>query len=350
MQARLVERALLAIVALLASTLVAEKAAAQLRGSVLDASGRPVPEALVELAGPAGSIAVTRSGANGSFHFSREHFGDAATMSVRRIGFQPMERTLSGADETVRVILEHASIILAPIIAEAEKTPARCPNRDDPDARARWEGLRARYQQQIFRTGFLLRGLKAVEHVSAAKVGDVDDAALEPFLGTYAVAQTSLGTQARETRYARRLTVPASSLQTSDGLYLHWQYAALEAQHAQFFIDDAFGRDHAFSVLTRAASSTTLLYCPLERNSPGIHGVLVVGTDTTLREVRWHFQTHQEDEGAGGIVWFASHSRDTSARETLVPERGVFWRRLGVRNRYLQVSAEYREVRPTNPR
>jgi hypothetical protein len=93
----------------------ASLARAQLSGTVIDASGLPIPHAVVTVAGIQASQSAETDD-RGSFVFAA--LDGPCRIRIERSGFEPFDKTLAGEDRVLRVQLRieirHDSIVVTP--------------------------------------------------------------------------------------------------------------------------------------------------------------------------------------------------------------------------------------------
>ncbi|HET7464266.1 MAG TPA: carboxypeptidase-like regulatory domain-containing protein [Longimicrobium sp.] len=301
--------------------LAAPPAGAQIRGSVADPAGAPVPGAAVEAWAGLRQVARATSDAGGSFVLPTVRPGDATGLVVHRIGYRRLAIGLTAADSVVRLRLTPAPANLAGITATAETRG--CPNREEPRARAAWEAARAKYPPF---------GDTAVFHSLARfREGDVPRENVDAFAaGPGTRGWNAAGTvawpmwrrQIRVGGYAARIRQPLTAK------YALWLYVPLEMEFAQHFIDPLFGELHTLSVGASNPDETTIRFCPLAsagRTRPEIEGTLTLAEDGTLLRGTWRYRTPRPTEDAGGELDFLPP--EVTAQRLLLPERSLFWRR-----------------------
>jgi len=315
-------------------------AQAQIRGSVVDAAGAPVPGAAVEAWAGLRAVGSARSGEDGRFVLPNVAPGAATGLVVRRIGYRRLARGLAAADSVVVLRLAPATTGLEGITATAETRG--CPNREDPRARAAWEAVRAKYPPPTdsvvfhsladFRDGYAARG--AIDSLAAA----------EGRRGWSAVPTRSWELWRRQIAthgYAARIARPLGER------YALWRYVPLEMEFSQHFADPLFGELHTLSVVASGGGETVLRFCPRDGGRRGgreIEGTLTLSDGGALLGGAWRYRTPGPVEDAGGEVDFLPP--EVTARSLLLPSRTLFWRRMaGSSTRYFVESRTYHEWR-----
>lgn len=309
----------LAVAAMLA--IAAAPSAAQVRGSVADSAGAPIPDATIEAWAGLRQVARASSDPAGAFVLPGVRPGAATGLVVHRVGYRRVAVALTAADSVIRLRLARDVLVL-PALTAAARTRG-CPNRDDPRARAMWEAVRATYPPF---------GDTVVFHSLARfREGDVPREDVDAF----AAAAGGRGWNAAGTRawplwrrqirvggYAARLRQPLTAK------YAFWLYVPLEMEFAQHFIDPLFGELHTLSIALSNADETTIRFCPpasARRDRPEVEGTLTVAADGTLMRGSWRFRTPGPAEDAGGEIDFLPPS--VTSQRLLLPERSLFWRR-----------------------
>jgi Carboxypeptidase regulatory-like domain len=315
---RPVARTLLRIA--LVAALFAVPAPAQVRGQVVDASGRPLREVTVELWAASRAVAATRTDDAGRFAITAPEGDAPLLLTARRLGLWTQTVRLTSRDTSLALRMEARPVRLAAVTV-ASPRPRTCPNRDDPGARALWERMRSRYWQPSDDTvavfGFMeLRtgtGEKADAHRPEA--GRVSPGWTT---GALVVAHPELMALSG---YASRAAGGVGERTAS------WSYRALDDGAMQDFTGDYFGAAHTFSILGRHAGETTIAFCPRERmrRTGQIEGALVLRADTTLGWARWTFRTPRPDEDAGGESGY--EPPDPALGRALLGRETVFWRK-----------------------
>lgn len=293
---------------------------AQTRGTVVDAEGRPVASAVVELWAGSRLASGTESDALGRFELGAPADG-SRMLSVRRLGFRTRTVELGAADTAVVVRLEQLPLVLDGV-SVAVAARRLCPNRDDPRARALWQRMRSRYWQRAADTVFVHAFMERRSGTGA----QAD--AFRPEAGRVVTGWTT-----------GALVIPHPALMARSGYAGDarggvgertgsWLYRALDQGMVQDFTDDFFGGAHSFSIISEGAS-WVVAFCPRARlRSVGqIEGTLHVAPDSTLTRARWAFLTPRPSEDAGGEASY--YAPDPALGLALLAHETFFWRRSG---------------------
>jgi hypothetical protein len=308
------------LAAALLAAMGAAPASAQVQGRVVDASDRPVADAVVELWAAPGRPADTRTDFDGRFVIAGVQAEPGSMLTVRRLGMRTRTVQLAGGDTALVVRMDVQPVVLAPL--SVASTRARtCPNREDPRARALWERMRSRYWQPssdsvpIFGFFEVRSGVGARADAYDPGAGRVG-AGWTP--GPLVVAWPEFMVRSG---YATRASGGAGERTAS------WSYRALDGGTMQDFTGEYFGAAHTFSLLGAAAGRMTIAFCPRERmgRTGQIEGSLVLDADTTLSWAGWRFRTPAPDEDAGGEASF--EPPDPHLGFALLARETVFWRK-----------------------
>jgi hypothetical protein len=308
------------LLAAVLAAILAVPASAQVRGRVVDASDRPVADAVVELWAASDRAAGTRTDPDGRFVIAGVQAEPGFMLTVRRLGLQTRTIPLAGGDTAVVVRMDVQPVVLAPLSVTSSRART-CPNSEDPRARALWERMRSRYWHPAsdsvpifgfveFRSG---AGARADAHdPEAGRI--VAGWTTGPLVPAHPELMARSG-------YATRASGGAGERTAS------WSYRALDGGTMQDFTGDHFGSVHTFSLLGVAAGGMTIAFCPRERmgRTGQIEGSLVLAADTTLRWAGWRFRTPAPDEDAGGEASF--DPPDPGLGFALLARETVFWRK-----------------------
>jgi Carboxypeptidase regulatory-like domain len=296
---------------------VASAAGAQVRGTVLDATGAPLADAEVQVW--MGTRFGGRTGTDADGGFRLRAAADSLTLTVHRIGFQTRIVQLGPADTAVVVRLAAAPLRLAPVTVTSAGGRI-CPNREDPAARARWTAMRARYWQPSA-APVVMFGLVETRSGVGAKEDVHDPAAGERVAGwTEDALLVAYPDLMPRSGYATRANGGAGDRTA------FWSYRALDDGLMQDFTGDFFGQAHTFSVVSTGAESI-LVFCPRERmgRTGQMEGTLRLDAAGNLAEARWRFRTPSPDEDAGGEA--AYEPPDAAFGDALLVRESRFWRR-----------------------
>ncbi|HEX8395439.1 MAG TPA: carboxypeptidase-like regulatory domain-containing protein [Longimicrobium sp.] len=317
---------------------VVDAARAQLRGTVVDASGQPVADATVDVwAGP-DRIGGAQTNAAGAFLVQRTP-RVPTSLSVRRIGMRTRIVDLASADTAVTVRMEVASVVLAPI--RATGTRRLCPNREDPAARALWTRMRGHYWQGA--DSLDLFGL--AEHQSGAvpraQIEAADFAPRHP-QWVYATDMSESHVAALE-NLGRRGGYGARAMGNGGGggeRTAFWHYPSLDGVEMQHWTRDSFAARHTLAIVSTGPEQTVISFCPRERMGEfgQVQGTLAIHADGTLASARWAFRTPAPDEDAGGEAIYLPPYPALS--RVLIPSSTRFWRKTTL-NRYYVEHTEF---------
>ena len=295
-------------------------ACAQIRGTVTDAYGRPLPGVLVELWDAQRRLAGDGSDAAGIFRLSTSGTGPRVLLA-RGIGLEPLRHPVGPHDSVVTLVMQSHAIEVsgATIVAAA----TACPEADDPRARALWERAARHYDIELSAFGVSTTTRLFAAIVPPARLGVIDTTLLvDQFI------QAGYSTLAFATRFATERTfyaVPASRIRWRR--FGPWFYPLLESTRAWHFADSLFGRMNRLAFTETLAGDTVIAFCSRLGTRPYILGRLRIAPDTTLAAVEWEFVTPSPREQAGGRVLFAPIDPSASGRP-LLPVAGLFWRKL----------------------
>ena len=307
------------LIAMLAGIL-ATPAAAQVRGRVVDASGRPVGDAVVELWASTRAAGAARTDDGGRFEIAAAPAEPGLVLTLRRVGLRTRTIHLASADTALEVRMDVQPVVLAPLSVLSTRRRT-CPNREDPRARALWERMRSRYWQPGADTpsvfGFMEFRSGVGEQVDAYRP-EAGSVVAGWTTGPLVIAHPWLMARSG---YASRANGGAGERTAS------WSYRALDGGAMQDFTGEHFGAVHTFSIVTLDAEGMTIAFCPRER--PGrtgqLAGTLGLDADTTLGWARWSFRTPHPDEDAGGEASY--HPPDPALGRALLARETLFWRR-----------------------
>jgi hypothetical protein len=295
----------------------------QIRGSIRDPSGAPLPDAVIELWAPAERLSITTSSVSGRFGFPK--MPAAAGLWVRRIGYRPRRIELANPDSVLTLTLESQPISLAEVAAKA---PPLCPHPEEAGARAVVVAMGRRYSQATDSIGLATyawtsRGRVAAPGLSAF---DTTNASLGQ-LGSAGLARRYLRRQIQFYGYA----LPASGgFGEATGA---WEYVRLSSTFPQHFADSLFRDRHLFYALAEADGVRRVGFCPTQHRLPSIEGVLEIGPSGALLRATWVFHTPRPVEEAGGEVTLAPVV-ENGTPALMLPVAGLYWRRLGQRSYY----------------
>ena len=312
-----------ALSAALGATLAAAPAGAyaQVRGQVIDPSGRPLPGVLVELWDSARRIGGDGSSASGHFRVPSPPASGPRVLLARGIGLDPLRRSLGPRDSVVILVMQPHAIELAAatVIAGA----LLCPDSDDARARALWERAAARYDVSLSAYGVQtdVRVFSAL--VPPDSLGVIDTTRLEmSFIGG---RYSALAFATRFTSAPNYYAVRAG--RTHPRRFGRWSYQLLESSRSWHFADRFFATMNRLALEPDPSGDTAITFCSTDRDRPSIRGRLHLAPDSTMASAEWEFVTPAPREEAGGRVVFAPVDPRASG-QPLMPIAGLFWRRV----------------------
>lgn len=305
-------------------------AAAQLAGSVTDATGAPLEGVTVEAWGEALRLAIRVTDIGGNFFFPEAVASRTTAVYAHRIGYRGVRRSVApGAASPIVIRLDPEAIPLPAVGVVAPRE--LCPRAEDPGARALWESARTRYLGGLDSMGVATYLAAARDALPRDRLpGPPPEGAALDQRGSSFLLRVSWKRRIEREGYAYPVRRP-----TRGGAQDSWVYAPLEADLAPHFADPLFGRVHTFSFLDgsgegppagrEAPEGWRIVFCPREPERPSIQGTLQLAADTALSAVRWSFRTPEPQEEAGGQALFPPVTPDGS--RYLLPSEGITWRR-----------------------
>lgn len=311
---------------------VATPAQAQVRGRVVDASDRPVPDALVEIWASSRPVAAADTDERGTFHLPAGPAEEGWMLTVRRPGMRTETVRLAPGDSLLVVRMQARPVALAPVTVQGMSRP-RCPNREDPRARALWERMRARYWRPGDDTVHVFAFLE-----QRSGTGERADAA-DPAAGRTSAGWT---TGALVLAHPEFMALSGYATSAAGGVgdrTAFWSYRALDGGTMQDFTGDHFGAAHTFSIVPHGDGAAAVAFCPRGRmgRTGRIEGTLVLAADTTLLRAEWSFRTPRPEEDAGGAATY--DPPDPALGNALLSSESVFWRRTTPPRYYFEAKA-----------
>jgi hypothetical protein len=305
---------------LLAAHVLASPAGAQLRGTVVDPAGKPVPGVAVEAWSPYSRLAAHTSDVAGVFRFSADETQGLGGVFARRAGWETAYQGVAWGDTLVVVRMEPAPSVLPGLTVRAAPVP--CARRDSPGARELWTALRDRYRGGTDTTTVVMHFDRAVS------VGPRDSpAAVDPARAAWGWIRNSPIDRQVNRHLIRAGGYALAIRESMDEAYAGWQYPPLQSQYPTHFVEDEFGEQHVFAAAAAAEGGTVLRFCPRERSKrrPQIEGSLTLAADGTLLRAAWSYLTPDPRQDAGAEVEFAPAQR--VAPLLLLPVTSTYWRR-----------------------
>lgn len=325
---------------LLACVLAPVATSAQVHGRTVDAFNEPLPDVHVELWGIRGRIATTRTNANGDFYFAPEAAVESTGIVARRLGFRPLSMAFDARRGGRVYVMERLATALPTVVSTASRRA--CPNVEDPDARATWTAVRARYYHPPYSYSWWVVAVADSGFVNPRDVGQVDEARLTATgIGIGGAQRLADSGRIADSGYAYR------TYQTIQGrVRPGWAYARLGSWMAQHFLDPLFAVRNSFSWAAQSHSGerSAIVFCPKTRRLPSISGTLQLGADGTLASASWIFHTPSPNESAGGTVTLAPLAYE--GPRLLLPAFSVIWRRGTGANRdsFYQVATRFERL------
>lgn len=307
---------LLVLLALVAST-----ASAQLRVAVRDSAGNALLGARVELWSGSALITVRATDPDGIAAFTAVESPRATDVLVRNIGFAPRRVSVIGAASPLVVRVDRlAQSLPAVTVASVARS---CPQTDEPEARALWRRVAARYGEPSY------AGRTTLLEQRQATVDERDVGFFyEDELRGGSRAYTTAGMEGGHRQIERNGYVAALDSTHSLELFGGWRYPAIEAELSGHFATERFAEGHTLALVARTASSVTLRFCARDRRGDGLDGTLLLSERDGFAEARWRYWNPRDRvEQAGGAATFAGVREDEGV-VPLASTSGLFWRRL----------------------
>ena len=305
--------------------------AAQRSVTVIDEAGNRISDAAVEVWNSAQRLERFDTDRNGTATFSGAVDPTALLVYVTHPNFaSAYHRLNAGWPDTIKLNPRPL-----PTIEVLE--PKRCPNREDPAARALWTRMSARYKPvpegALIGTGFFLHKTTGGREVLGQRLTGPT-----PFTVRSAVhSETDKSRPWDYSIHRNGYAAPPSDSWFDDDSD-NWQYAPLGHVAAGHFVTSAFAEKHTFSIASDDDGSV-ITFCPRDRKQNNIEGVLIVSADAALTAARWRFRTKKKDEGASGEAVFAPPP--AMVPTYLFPVFSTFWRRHRMRDMYYVRQEEY---------
>lgn len=305
---------------------------AQVVGVVVDTSGEPVQGARVNLWSEHRLLATTTTTLTGAFGFAAAESPEARAISVSRIGYETVNRPFRPGEGEMRIRLVPVALQLDGV-SVAARAPRRCPNREDPQARALWTRTAARYSRATDTVNIEVLSDMVAGEVDEAELGDVRSEDMD-VSGAYSNGYRRVVDPRIGYGYALSVSIEPE--------FAAWSYMPLWSFGAPHFLDPSFGEYNTLSVLARSSGTTVIVFCSrgLSRAAVGIEGTLTIAADSSFASATWRFLAPRRREEAGGRTIFAPHPGGSS-RPWLVPTQGFYWRREHGRSRVYRIWRNY---------
>lgn len=297
-----------------------------LEGRVRESSGQPIAGAAVRIVGDDRIYRSVPTDEAGHFlvvlpeYLSGLLDDGRLVVRVERIGYASTERPLRSTGEFLDFILSPAPIALEGFRVEA--IPAECRG-DDPEGAARrlWEEARIRHPGGMDTLGVAAYMLARVDTLPLT-----DGVTPTPEPGHMETGQRGsapilrMGWDRRIQRSGYAFPVRRTD---RSGSYASWSYPPLEADMAPHFGTDLFGERHYFQLQDDTGSGWWIRFCARDNDDPHLDGLLRIGPDTLIQEVRWRIRTQSPDEAAGGRAVFPPLAPNGTAPPLLPMESEV---------------------------
>ncbi len=241
-------------------------------------------------------------------------------LRVERMGYTPEERPLGPDDGAFEFALAPAPIALEGFRVEA--IPAECRGDDSGGlARQLWDEARRRHPGGMDTLGVAAYMLARVD--TLREPGSGNQAAAPGHMeagqrGSAPILRMGWDRRIQRSGYA----FPVRRTDRS-GSYASWSYPPLEADMAPHFGTDLFGERHYFQVQDETPQGWWIRFCARDDGDPHLEGLLRIGSDTLVQEVRWQVRTPEPDEAAGGRAVFPPRDPDGDVPPLLPMESEV---------------------------
>jgi hypothetical protein len=300
---------------------------AQVRGTVVDPSGAPLKEAVVDLWTPSVRLGQRITAADGRFHFSTSE--GAVRLVVRRIGAQASVRVLTPTDSAIRVVLVPAPVEVAALSVDG----SRCSGREDAEAGRMWDRA-ATYYAPLHDTLWISSYFKTSrERVTADLAGRVQsDSNGWGFTARRGGWQSIFEWLAQATeRAGHRAPDPEGFGEPGD----------LSGGMHQWWLTPEFRRQIRLSRL----DESTIRFCPRDREKPWVEGEIFLAEDGSILRIRWRYGAPRPQPATGGEALFVAPS--SGAPLPLLPSSEVTWQER-LHQMVAQQMRDYREWHVTN--
>jgi len=285
------------ILAAFAVLFVPVHGSSQITGQVLDQDGNPITLALVQLIGPSGVLASSRSNARGSFDFVP--MATATEVRAVQFGFEESSVGLDDLSKPLLLVLAPKPFQLEEIRAVAPE--ASCPTKDDPGARAAWLNVLSRTRDLSNEgswSAFLIewrrsRGLDADFGLLEEPSYDWVSWGGNP----RGLAWLWIRDGGNDLTLARKR--PPGDL--GSGLGNAWQIAALHASGAPLLLNQTLASQ---SIIAWSAEGGAVVLCHEDDHGVKTRIAAAVDGSGTLTDIVWKLETPKPVERAGGQITF----------------------------------------------
>lgn len=320
-------------VAMIATAAAPRAAPAQVRGVVVDPSGRPIPGVLVELWDAARRLAGDATDVTGHFRLGARAIGPRALLA-RSVGFDPLRQLLVPGDSVVRLVMQPR-----PLEIEAwtiSTKPTACPQGNEPRARALWERAARHYDVALSAYGVETDIQRFASLVPIESLGVVDTTRLENTFIRHSSNAPTFDTRFTTAPYFYGVRAFGARLRRVG----QWHYPLLESTQAWHFADSMFAALNKMALIEPEEGLQLIAFCSRWERRPYVQGRLRIAPDTTFASAEWEYVTPAPTEMAGGLVLFAPVNPGATG-QPLLAVAGFYWRGL-VRSAY-QEWMEYRQ-------
>ncbi len=321
-------------------------AAAQLQGVVTDTGGAGIAGATVELWNSSGVVAARLTHRDGTFRFTVAEGAGARRVSARRLGYGSAMAELPSDSGPVTLRLPTEAIALEGVVAtSAPIVRHRCPQRDDPLARALWEEAAASYSAPDLSHGFATATRSVARSVPESEKAHFTEAGMRPrwlnwspgSWDRFGLISHAFDGSADEVAYAVPLPWDRPGYQVLDEEFFAWHYPKFHEFHASHFFSPGFGDRHTFALLDHAPPDAVIGFCPRSSAGPRVTGRLRL-LGARARSAYWEFHTPRPGELAGGEAVFVLDSLESPQFRHLLPVQSTYWRRIAGSRRFYQRS------------
>jgi hypothetical protein len=297
---------------LLSIMLLPAHASGQLRGIILDETGRGIRDVTVEAWTEAGRIGFQYTDSTGRFTLDGVKRAPIL-LFVTHPGFEGVARRLTPTNAELRIALKVRPASLPELTVDVMRHV--CPNHEDAKGRAIWQNARRNYQTKQEIAGFSALILRKEGNVPAQDVGTLDQRGL---VAALYFSSPRINNSIATWGYA---TKPHGTANVND--YAHWLYPDLGGRHAHHFVSDLFGARNTLQLVREDDDTWTVSFCSIMQ--PGIQGSMTILKTGVLLDATWRFSTPVPLERAGGQATFGPPHVDEAGRPHLVPVRSTSW-------------------------